>query len=206
MTPNTGAFDTKVITDAVSQLFDKIGESILVTHSQGGGPGWLTAIQNEKVKGIVAYEPYSGFVFPPGELPKPIKSAGLFGEVKGTEIPLCDFIKLTRIPIVVYYGDNIAGEPTNLWNKDYWRSGLEMARIWAATINKHGGDATIVHLPEMGIKGNTHFPFADLNNIEIADVLLIYAGVANPTDEKIAKIRWQMDNGLSHLLSSGKTS
>lgn len=46
-----------------------------------------------------------------------------------------------------------------------------MARIWAKTINKYGGDATVVHLPEIGIKGNTHFPFSDLNNIEIADLM-----------------------------------
>jgi hypothetical protein len=26
-----------------------------------------------------------------------------------------------------------------------------------------------VHLPEIGITGNTHFPFSDLNNVEIAD-------------------------------------
>src|SRR5690606_30081748 len=79
MTPNTGGFDAKVITDAVSGLFDKIGEGILVTHSQGGGPGWMTGITNDKVKAIVAYEPYSGFVFPAGELPQPISSTGLFG-------------------------------------------------------------------------------------------------------------------------------
>lgn len=171
MTPNTGAFNAKVITDAVSGLFDKIGEGILVTHSQGGGPGWLTAIKNNKVKAVVAYEPYSGFLFPQGELPEPIKSAGLFGELTGIKIPLADFLKLTKIPIVMYYGDNIAKEPTKVWNKDHWRSGLEMARIWAATINKHGGNATVVHLPEIGIKGNTHFPFSDLNNLQIADEL-----------------------------------
>lgn len=171
MTPNTGSFDAAIISDAVSQLFDKIGEGILVTHSQGGGPGWLTAIKNNKVKAVVAYEPYSSFVFPKGELPQPIKSAGLFGELKGVEIPLSDFLKLTKISIVVYYGDNIAKEPTTVWNKDHWRSGLEMARIWAATINKHGGDATVIHLPEIGINGNTHFAFSDLNNIQVADEL-----------------------------------
>ena len=171
MTPNTGPFDTKVITEAISLLFDKIGDGILVTHSQGGGPGWLTAIKNDKVKAVVAYEPYSGFVFPEGELPLPIKSNGLFGELKGVEIPLSDFNKLTKIPIVIYYGDNIADKPTEVWNKDHWRSGLEMARLWAATINRHGGDATVIHLPEIGIKGNTHFPFSVLNNIEVADEL-----------------------------------
>jgi hypothetical protein len=171
MTPNTGDFDAKVITDAVSALFDKIGEGILVTHSQGGGPGWMTGIKNDKVKAIVAYEPYSGFMFPEGELPQPINSTGLFGALSGVEIPLEDFKKLTRIPIVVYYGDNIAKEPTNVWNMDHWRSGLEMARLWAAAVNKHGGDAKVVHLPEVGIEGNTHFAFSDLNNIAVADEL-----------------------------------
>lgn len=171
MTPNTGDFDAGVISDALSALFNKIGGGILVTHSQGGGPGWFTAIKNENVKAVVAYEPYSSFVFPEGEIPKPIKSNGLFGELKGVGIPIADFQKLTKIPIVIYYGDNIAKEPTTIWNKDHWRSGLEMARLWAATINKHGGDATVVHLPEIGIKGNTHFPFSDLNNNEVAGVL-----------------------------------
>lgn len=179
MTPNTGAFDPIVVSDAVSKLFDKIGAGILITHSQGGGPGWLTAIKNEKLKAVVAYEPYSGFVFPTGELPDPIKSTGLFGELKGTEIPLSDFMKLTRIPIVIYYGDHIAREPSKVWNMDHWRSGLEMARLWAATINKHGGNAKVVHLPEIGINGNTHFPFADLNNLEVADVLSNWLGKTN---------------------------
>lgn len=171
MTPNTGSFDANVIADAVSCLFDKIGKGILVTHSQGGGPGWLTAIKNDKVKAVVAYEPYSGFVFPEGELPQAIQSAGFFGALRGVAVPMPDFMKLTKIPIIVYYGDNIASAPTPVWNKDHWRAGLEMARIWAATINKHGGDATVIHLPEIGIKGNTHFAFSDLNNVEIADLL-----------------------------------
>lgn len=46
-----------------------------------------------------------------------------------------------------------------------------MARVWADAVNNKGGDVTVVHLPEIGIKGNTHFPFSDLNNLEIADLL-----------------------------------
>ncbi|WDF69732.1 alpha/beta fold hydrolase [Sphingobacterium oryzagri] len=171
MTPNTGSFDANIITDAVSAVFDKIGDGILVTHSQGGGPGWMTAIKNSNVKAIVAYEPYSGFMFPEGELPQPISSTGLFGALSGVEIPLADFQKLTRIPIVIYYGDNIAESPTTIWNSDHWRSGLAMAKRWAEVVNKNGGDATVVHLPAVGIKGNTHFPFSDLNNTEVADEL-----------------------------------
>ena len=142
-----------------------------MTHSQGCGAGWLTAIKNEKVKAIAAYEPFSGYVFPEGELPEPIKSASLFGDLKGVAVPLADFKKLTRIPIVIYYGDNIAGEPTSVWNKDYWRAALTMAKIWAAKVNAYGGNATVVHLPEAGIYGNTHFMFSDLNNLQVADLL-----------------------------------
>jgi hypothetical protein len=43
-----------------------------------------------------------------------------------------------------------------------------MARLWRDTVNKHGGDVTVVHLPEIGMTGNTHFPFSD-NNAAIAD-------------------------------------
>jgi pimeloyl-ACP methyl ester carboxylesterase len=171
MTPNTGPFDGNLISDAISGLFTKIGAGILVTHSQGGGPGWITAIKNSNVKALVAYEPYSSFLFPEEEVPDPILSTGLFGPLKAEAIPLSDFLKLTKIPIVIYYGDNIADIPTNVWNKDHWRSGLEMARKWAETVNKHGGDATVVHLPTIGILGNTHFPFSDLNNREVAKAL-----------------------------------
>jgi hypothetical protein len=33
---------------------------------------------------------------------------------------------------------------------------------------------TVVHLPDVGIKGNTHFPFSDLNNVQIADLVSKY--------------------------------
>jgi hypothetical protein len=38
-------------------------------------------------------------------------------------------------------------------------------------VNKHGGDITLVELPALGIRGNTHFPMSDLNNVQIADLL-----------------------------------
>lgn len=40
------------------------------------------------------------------------------------------------------------------------------------TVNRHGGDVAVVHLPEVGIRGNTHFPMSDMNNLQIADQML----------------------------------
>ncbi|WP_228375800.1 hypothetical protein [Chryseobacterium taiwanense] len=48
---------------------------------------------------------------------------------------------------------------------------MSTAKQWAKVVNSHGGDVKIVHLPEIGIKGNTHFPMSDLNNKDIAEEL-----------------------------------
>jgi len=169
MVPDIGPFDAKVVTDAVSALFDRIGPAVLVTHSHSGGLGWTVAIKNPNVRAIVAYEPGSGFVFPEGEVPPPMPSAT--GPLEGVAVAKADFARLTRIPIVVYYGDNIPTEPLKSFGEDNWRVRLAMARLWTEAINRHGGDATLVHLPEIGIRGNTHFPFSDLNNVELADLM-----------------------------------
>ena len=52
-----------------------------------------------------------------------------------------------------------------------WTRRLYLMRKWAQMLNELGGNVTVVHLPEAGLHGNTHFPFSDLNNIEVADLL-----------------------------------
>jgi hypothetical protein len=80
-------------------------------------------------------------------------------------------MQLTKIPIVIYFGDNIPEQPTANPGQDNWRVRLAMARLFRDAVNRRGGDVTLVHLPEMGIRGNTHFPFSDLNNLQIADLM-----------------------------------
>ncbi|MDP9602654.1 alpha/beta hydrolase [Variovorax gossypii] len=169
VTPNTGPYDAAVISDAMSALFAKTGPAILFTHSQGGGPGWLTAIRSPNVKAIVAFEPGSGFIFPQGELPPAMPSAA--GTLAPEAVSQAEFEKLTRIPIVIYYGDNFPVEPTPERGQDNWRVRLAMARLWVDAVNRHGGDARLVHLPEIGVRGNTHFLMSDLNNVEIAELV-----------------------------------
>lgn len=177
VTPNTGPYDADVISDAMAMLFDKTGPGILFSHSQAGGPGWLTAIKSRNVKGIVALEPGSGFIFPEGEIPEAMPSAA--GTLSPEPVPMEDFEKLTRIPIIIYYGDNFPTEPTTERGQDNWRVRLAMARLWVDTINRHGGDAQLVHLPEIGIRGNTHFLMSDLNNVEIADQVSKFLAAKN---------------------------
>jgi pimeloyl-ACP methyl ester carboxylesterase len=169
VTPNTGPYDPVVIADALAALFAKSGPGILFTHSQGGGPGWLTAIKSGNVRAIIALEPGSGFIFPEGDLPEAMPSAA--GALTPEIVSAADFQALTRVPIVIYYGDNIPTEQTERRGEDNWRVRLAMAKLWVDAINKRGGDARLVHLPEIGIRGNTHFLFSDLNNVQIADLI-----------------------------------
>lgn len=91
--------------------------------------------------------------------------------LKGEPVPMEQFMALTKIPILIIYGDNIPDKPVAMPAQDSWRVRLAMARKWRDVVNKHGGDVTVTHLPEVGIKGNTHFPFTDLNNVQIADLV-----------------------------------
>ena len=67
-------------------------------------------------------------------------------------------------------GDYISADNLH-WASQRWIERIHMAQAFANCVNRHGGDASVVCLPEIGIRGNSHFAFAEANNVEIADVL-----------------------------------
>lgn len=166
--------DATVITDALVVLLDKIGPAILVTHSQSGLFGWLTAIRRPNlVKAVVSYEP--GFVFPEGAVPQTIS---LFkGTMEaGTIVPAADFASLTKVPQQVVYGDNIPTRPIPDLVADGRRAQVVASRLFEKAVNSRGGNAEILHLPDVGLHGNSHFMFSDLNNMAVADQLARFLG------------------------------
>ena len=170
MTPTIGTINFEVYSDAYAALFDKIGPAIFVTHSQGGPVGWQTLLKTKNIKGIVSYEPGGGIPFPEGQVPKEGKVLTLSKKTEGIEVPMDVFMEYTRIPIVVYYGDNLpeTDERPEIYE---WTRRLHLMRQWAKMLNDLGGDVTVVHLPEAGLHGNTHFPMSDLNNAEVAELM-----------------------------------
>lgn len=170
MTPTIGTIDFEVYSNAYAALFDKIGPAIFVTHSQGGPVGWNTLLKTKNIRAIVAYEPGGGIPFPEGQIPPQAQVITLSKKTEGTEVPMSVFMEYTKIPIVIYYGDNLpeTDERPELYE---WTRRLHLMREWAKMLNDLGGDVTVVHLPEAGLHGNTHFPFSDLNNMEVADLL-----------------------------------
>jgi pimeloyl-ACP methyl ester carboxylesterase len=158
--------DANVTSGAVVKLLEKIGPAILVTHSESGLSGWLTGAHSPNVRGIIAYEP--GFVFPRDRMPAPIPlSRGTIPA--GTPFTDEEFSNLVKIPIEVVYGGNIPQTPTENLPADGRRAQQAAAKLFAKAINDQGGNTSIVMLPDLGLHGNSHFVFSDLNNREVAD-------------------------------------
>lgn len=161
MTPDTGMdsvngdqnIDTTVVAQAVAATIDEVYErtgkdSILVTHSQGGMPGWETARYTDHIAAIVAIEP------------------GMAPEVDSEDYQaLLD----KNIPIAFYYGDYIGEEYTDVPAASMWAMMAATADTFHEAYTAAGGNSTVIHLPDEGITGNDHFMFQDLNNDVIAE-------------------------------------
>lgn len=170
MTPTIGTIDLNVCSDAYAALFDKIGPAIFVTHSQGGPVGWKTLLKTKNIRAIVSYEPGGEVPFPEGQIPPEGQVLTLSKKMEGIEVPMQDFMEYTKIPIVIYYGDNLpeTDERPEIYE---WTRRLHLMRQWAEMLNDLGGNVTVIHLPEAGLHGNTHFPFSDLNNVQVAELM-----------------------------------
>ena len=110
--PTLGPPDLDVYAKAYAALFDRIGPAVFVTHSQGGGVGWLTLPQTRNIRAIVAYEPGTNVPFPEGQMPEEGKVLTLSKKTEGVEVPMEEFLQFTKIPIIIYYA-TICRKPTN---------------------------------------------------------------------------------------------
>lgn len=160
MTPDTGMqsdmggdFDNETVAKAVAATIDEVynrtgKDSILVTHSQGGGPGWTAAKYTDHIAAIVAIEP---------------------GGAPGADSEDFQAVLDKKIPVTMYFGDYIDnGDPT-IQASGMWQMMRQACYNFRDAYNEQGGNCTVVDLPQEGITGNDHFMFQDLNNDVIAD-------------------------------------
>jgi hypothetical protein len=117
--------------------------------------------KSDNVKAIVTYE-NPGYVFPEGS--KPEFRHGVFYPIF---VPLDEFKKLTKFPIQIVWGDHTDDFPIPAMT-------LKLCEQFVAEVNKHGGHAELLYLPSVGLKGNTHIPFADMNNHKVAEQLDLF--------------------------------
>ena len=153
MTPNSGNYDEALFGEALSAVLADVKEmtghkSVYITHSQGGRVGWQTDTEN--MAAIVAVEPG-------------------FGPMVGS-LEYQKFVE-AKIPMLFLFGDNIFNGPEDIMSTGFWQNVVNQCRDFAEHYNADGGDAKVICLPEVGITGNSHFLFQELNNKEIADLV-----------------------------------
>lgn len=168
----SGELDDDLNAGALGSLLNKTGPAVLMTHSMGGTIGWRTPWYTRNVRAIIALEPGgTPFVFPKGYAPEDITATYAPLVATAMEVDMEQFRPLTQMPLLLVYGDYIPEKQVADPGQDKWRSELAMARAFVKTVNDLGGDATLIHLPEIGITGNTHFLMAEKNNAEIFSVI-----------------------------------
>jgi pimeloyl-ACP methyl ester carboxylesterase len=132
--------------DALAALLDKIGPAVVIVHSQSGVLGLdLVRKRANLVRGLITVE-------------------------GGCDKFSADDAKsfFTRVPVLSLWGDNSVGAKDTV-NGDERRNGC-LAAVNA--IKAAGGRASLLMLPDMGIKGNSHMMMMDKNNLQLADILL----------------------------------
>jgi hypothetical protein len=103
-----------------------------------------------------------------------LKGAVLMGHSEsGIEMPCPELTPaqistLAKIPTLVVFGDHLADVP------GIWSTAFDGCRKFVDQIKAAGGDAEMMSLPALGIKGNSHMLMQDRNNLQIADLILAW--------------------------------
>jgi len=78
---------------------------------------------------------------------------------------------LAKIPTLVMFGDHLGdvkGGPAN------WADSLATCEKYVERVKAAGGDAEMMHLPKMGIRGNSHMLMQDRNSLDLADLIVTW--------------------------------
>ncbi len=119
-----------------------------MTHSQGGAVGW--GVDTENIAAIVAIEPGGTPMIDSAEYKKFLNA---------------------EIPMIIYFGDYIDNGPEDIGSTAFWKMMRDGALEFAKSYNEDGGNCTVIDLPKIGITGNSHFMFQEMNNDVIAEHL-----------------------------------
>jgi hypothetical protein len=132
----------------MAALAIRLKGAVLMGHSESGFfPEQAALIDPTGVKGIVSIE-----------MPCPTLTAPQISA-------------LSKIPILVMFGDHLGdvqGGPVS------WAASLEGCQKFVQQVNDAGGDAEAMHLPAIGIRGNSHMLMQDRNNLQLADLILAW--------------------------------
>jgi hypothetical protein len=133
---------------ALTELAARIGPSILISHSQSGIYPFQAVAADRRN--------IAGVIsIEPASCPK----------------ATADMTPYKATPILVLFGDNATASP-------FWSGIVKDCRAYVTALDAAGGRAKMIVLPDIGVAGNSHMLMQDLNNREIADLLIDWIGKA----------------------------
>jgi pimeloyl-ACP methyl ester carboxylesterase len=129
--------------DAYDALVQRVGESILVAHSQGGHFALQAALAApDRIRAVVLLD------------------------VSGAPDPsVADAAVVHEVPHLFVWGDFLDQHP-------FWVGTVPPVRRWYEALRDAGVDAEWASLPARGIHGNSHALMMDDNSDQIADLVL----------------------------------
>ena len=76
---------------------------------------------------------------------------------------------LAKIPTLIMFGDHLGDVPgLPAWVAQSYAT----CNTFVDQLKKAGGDAEMMHLPALGIKGNSHMLMQDRNSDQLADLVI----------------------------------
>ena len=131
----------------LAELSNDLGGAVLIGHSQSGFFPEGAALSDPKgVRAMISLEP---------------------GGCSAATLKDAEWATLAKIPTIVVFGDHLGDIPlTN------WTDAFKDCSVYVEKIKSMGGDATLLSLPAIGIKGNGHMFMQDNNSLQIADLML----------------------------------
>lgn len=173
--------------DAVAALLDKIGPAIVMTHSQSGAFGWVTADARPKlVKAIIAAEPSGPPFFNTVFGDVPARPWGITETPMTYDPPVSDPSQLVVVQQAAADGPNLArcklqDEPARrlatlqgipiliLVTESSYHAVYD--HCTSKYLTQAGVPNTFVRLEDVGLRGNGHMLMIEKNNLEIADFI-----------------------------------
>jgi len=132
----------------MAALAVQLNGAILMGHSESGFfPQQAALIDPKGVRGLISIE---------------MPCADVNAEQIG---------KLAKIPNLIMFGDHLGdvkGGPAN------WADSFATCERYVEKIKAAGGDAEMMYLPKLGIRGNSHMLMQDRNNLQLADMVIAW--------------------------------
>ncbi len=166
--------DEQFPVQAADELYKQMIPDLNSTLPQNPNPTWtqLAALGMKLHGAILIGHSESGFFPEQAALIDPTGIRGLVTIETGcsTSLTAAQLATLAKIPTLVVFGDHLADVTQPL----SWTNAFQSCKTFVDQLEKADGDAEMMHLPELGIKGNSHMLMQDKNSNQIADLLIAW--------------------------------